>query len=441
MANRDLLKSAIAEAKSVKETAIANAKLALEEAFTPHLKSMLSAKLEEMDRDDEDEKEVKEADAPSFARKNSPAGDSLKNLSPRKVGQSTVQEDEEEEEINLDELLAELEKDSVAENARTRAEEGYKDGMKNKIKDLKEDERTNAEEEGYLDGEDEKEDMDDEEIDLEDMSEEDLKGFIEDVIKDMVAGGEIEPGDGFVEDEVDIDVDVEDVDVEDVDVEDVDVEDINEAGVQSGMGVSGGISRDNALIGPILTGLEKLSKAGHAGAKAAYAALQDAGRSAGMAMRAEANKEELDEKMTKKEKAEGDDRKKDDKIEAETEKMRFKEAMNEINALKIELQEVNLLNAKLLYTNKIFKAKNLTEDKKVKVLKAFDKALDVRQAKTIFETLSEGLINKSTNPTINESIKRGSSSKLIGLEPKVTRQPIIESNEVFDRMRKLAGLI
>ena len=431
MANRDLLKSAIAEAKSVKETAIANAKLALEEAFTPHLKSMLSAKLEEMDRDDEDEKEVKEADAPSFARKNSPAGDSLKNLSPRKVGQSTVQEDEEEEEINLDELLAELEKDSVAENARTRAEEGYKDGMKNKIKDLKEDERTNAEEEGYLDGEDEKEDMDDEEIDLEDMSEEDLKGFIEDVIKDMVAGGEIEPGDGFVEDEVDIDVDVEDVDVED----------INEAGVQSGMGVSGGISRDNALIGPILTGLEKLSKAGHAGAKAAYAALQDAGRSAGMAMRAEANKEELDEKMTKKEKAEGDDRKKDDKIEAETEKMRFKEAMNEINALKIELQEVNLLNAKLLYTNKIFKAKNLTEDKKVKVLKAFDKALDVRQAKTIFETLSEGLINKSTNPTINESIKRGSSSKLIGLEPKVTRQPIIESNEVFDRMRKLAGLI
>ena len=382
MANRDLLTEAIAEAKAVKETAIANAKLALEEAFTPHLKSMLSAKLEEMDRDDEDEKEVKEADAPSFARKNSPAGNSLKNLSPRKVGQSTVQEDEEEEEINLDELLAELERDSVAENARTRAEEeGYKDGIKDEKEDLKEDERTDAEEEGYLDGEkDEKEDMEDdmdEEIDLEDMSEEDLKGFIEDVIKDMIAGGEIEPGDEFEEDETD--VDVEDME----DVEDVDVE----------------VEID------------------------------------------EAKKEELDEKMTKKEKAEGDDRKKDDKIEAETEKMRFKEAMNEINALKIELQEVNLLNAKLLYTNKIFKAKNLTEDKKVKVLKAFDKALDIRQAKMIFETLSEGLINRSTNPTINESIKMGSSSKSTGLEPKMTKQPIIESNEVFDRMRKLAGLI
>ena len=88
--NRDLLKEAIADAKSVKEVAIANAKLALEEAFTPHLKSMLSAKLDEMDKKDEEdvkesEEEVKEADAPSFERKNSPAGDSLKDLAPRKV--------------------------------------------------------------------------------------------------------------------------------------------------------------------------------------------------------------------------------------------------------------------------------------------------------------------------------------------------------------------
>ena len=134
MANRDLLKEAIAEAKSVKETAIANAKLALEEAFTPHLKSMLSAKLEEMDIDEdvnEETEPVEEMDAPSFKRKNSPAGDSLKDLSPKKVGQSTVQEEEEkeldEEEINLDELLAELELD---EDARTDAEEeGYLDGM------------------------------------------------------------------------------------------------------------------------------------------------------------------------------------------------------------------------------------------------------------------------------------------------------------------------
>ena len=61
MANKDLLKEAIADAKAVKEVAIANAKLALEEAFTPHLKSMLSAKLEEMDKDDDKMEEMAHA--------------------------------------------------------------------------------------------------------------------------------------------------------------------------------------------------------------------------------------------------------------------------------------------------------------------------------------------------------------------------------------------
>jgi len=385
--NRDLLTEAIADARAVKDTAIANAKLALEEAFTPHLKSMLAAKLDEMDKKDdevkEEKEEVEEMDAPSFERKNSPAGDSLKDLAPRKVGQSTVQEDEVDEEINLDELLAELEDSKDIDEAK-------KDDDKD---DIKEDERTDAEEEGYEDGmKDEKEDMEDEDIDLEDMSEDDLKGFIEDVIKDMVADGEIEPGDEFVEDEVEVE---DSIDIEDVEDVDVDVE-IDEA------------KKDE------MDESEKVDEA----------------------------KEEIDERKSrvKGEKGVGneDGDKDDSKIEKETEKMRFKEAMEEIQALKVELNEVNLLNAKLLYTNKIFKAKNLTEGKKVKVLKAFDKAKDVMQAKTIFETLSEGLLDKSP---INESIKKGSASKASGLEPKVAKQPIIESNDVYNRMRKLAGLI
>ena len=51
----DLLKEAIADAKAVRETALANAKMALEEAFTPQLKSMLSAKLKEDEFEDEEE--------------------------------------------------------------------------------------------------------------------------------------------------------------------------------------------------------------------------------------------------------------------------------------------------------------------------------------------------------------------------------------------------
>ena len=387
--NRDLLKEAIADAKAVKETAITNAKLALEEAFTPHLKSMLAAKLNEMDKEDdvvkEEEEEVKEADAPSFERKNSPAGDTLKDLSPRKVGQSTVQEDEVDEEIDLDELLAELEDSKEIDEAK-------KDDDK---KDIKEDERTDAEQEGYEDGiEDEKEDMDDmedEDIDLEDMSEDDLKGFIEDVIKDMVADGEIEPGDEFAEDEVEVE---DSIDIEDVEDVDVDIE-IDEAKEKEGEKVDEAKDELDELSNPD--------------------------------QRKKYKKESKPEERTEDDAKGGDD---EDKLG---------EALAALDELKTELNEVNLLNAKLLYTNKIFKAKNLTESKKVKVLKAFDNAKDVSHAKTIFETLQTGLIDKS----INESRFKGSASKASGLEPKATstKQPIIESNDVYNRMRKLAGLI
>ena len=116
--------------------------------------------------------------------------------------------------------------------------------------------------------------------------------------------------------------------------------------------------------------------------------------------------------------------------------MRFKEALDEIEALKVELQEVNLLNAKLLYTNKVFKSKNLSEDKKVKVLKAFDKASTVKEAKVIFETLNEGLVSK----TEAKARPQGSASKATGTITEA-KKPIIESNDVYNRMRKLAGLI
>ena len=406
--NRDLLK----------EVAIANAKLALEEAFTPHLKSMLSAKLEEMDKEDVDEgygKKYEEDDVKKEAMDKKYEED---DKDVKKEGMHDSKEDKVDEEINLDELLAELDKEEVKEDARTDAEqEGYKDGfedakddIEDKLKDMKvseakheddkkmeeaahaddkedvkEDARTDAEEEGYLDGmKDEKEDMedrmDDEDIDLEDMSEDDLKGFIESVIKDMVSAGEIEPGDDFVEDEIEVE------DVEDVDV-DVEIDE--------------GKHKDN--------------------------------------------EDKVEEKMSSPVQRKGDDEKKDGKFkkesrpEIETEKMRkmeedLKEALDSINELKSEVNEVNLLNAKLLYTNKIFKAKNLTENKKVKVLKAFDKAKDVKEAKTIFNTLNEGIIDSSPVNKI-----KGSASRA-GKVP-VTKQPIVESDAMVARFKKLAGII
>jgi len=96
------------------------------------------------------------------------------------------------------------------------------------------------------------------------------------------------------------------------------------------------------------------------------------------------------------------------------------------------LQEINLLNAKLLYTNKIFRNKSLTESQKVKVLAAFDKAKNKQEAQLIYETLLGSTATTAKSP-IKESL--GSASKALGSVAK----PIIE-NDAFARMRELAGL-
>jgi hypothetical protein len=81
-------------------------------------------------------------------------------------------------------------------------------------------------------------------------------------------------------------------------------------------------------------------------------------------------------------------------------KEELEEAKAAIAHLRSELNEVNLLNSKLLYTNKIFRGKNLTENQKIKVLKAFDKAETVKEAKRIFETLNENLVAKTTKSNL-----------------------------------------
>jgi hypothetical protein len=116
-------------------------------------------------------------------------------------------------------------------------------------------------------------------------------------------------------------------------------------------------------------------------------------------------------------------------------KAELNEALKTINVLKSELNEINLLNAKLLYTNKIFKSKNLNENQKVKVLSSFDKATTVGEVKMVFETLNEGIkVNKNT---IKENL--GSASKAT-MTPSA-KKPIVESNDAFLRMQKLAGII
>jgi hypothetical protein len=118
----------------------------------------------------------------------------------------------------------------------------------------------------------------------------------------------------------------------------------------------------------------------------------------------------------------------------EAEKDKREDMMREIEELASTLSETKLLNAKLLYTNKIFRAKNLNETQKVKVLEAFDKAASVRDAKLIYETLTTV---KETKTAVTESM-RGMASKAAGMAPE--KKPILEVNDQFARWQILAGI-
>lgn len=109
------------------------------------------------------------------------------------------------------------------------------------------------------------------------------------------------------------------------------------------------------------------------------------------------------------------------------------EANKTIKILSEKLQEINLLNAKLLYMNKIFKSKSLNETQKVRVVKSFDKATSVKEVKNVYEILSEAFSNKSKAP-LKES--RGFASKPTGGNVG-TKKPIVESDPTVDRWQQL----
>ena len=294
MANKDLFKQAIAEAKSVREAAIANAKEALEETLTPHLKDMLAAKLQEMDDKSEDVEEV-----------------------------VNEVEDEVEEAHHKDD------KDEAVEEYFTEAEE------------VEDDAEETEEDEVELDAEEPTDDA--EEIDLDELLAE-LEAISEAPAK---------------EDEMDEDTSVQ----------------VNAESEGKGYNVN------------------------------RVADLKEA------------------------------------KSDLKEVKSDLSKAIATIETLKKELNEVNILNSKLLYVNKIFKSQNLTESQKVNVIAAFDKAETVKEVKLVFETVVDNIGTKKRVQK-RTSIKehRGSASKATGTtasKPEV----IAEVSDAVRRMQKLAGII
>jgi len=347
--NRDFLKEAIADAKAVKESAIANAKAALEESFTPHLKTMLAAKLYEMEEKETDD--VKEEyDELEEAKEETTESEEGTEMEEGKEMEEPVSE------MNLDELLAELEEVDEPTN-----EELYE------AEEAEEDEETVGE-----------------------IPVSKLESIIADVIQDMMDSGELEKK-GESEEEESEEEKSEEEKSEKESKEEVDEE-----------------------LEEILAEIE-LEEKKH-------------------------NKEEesskLDEFLAEIELEEDETEDGKGMKESMKEKDKLEEAYAALKTVKAELNEVNLLNAKLLYTNKIFRSKSLTESQKVKVLTAFDKAINVKEVKLVYESLLENLT--TTKKSVNENLLSSASKTISGI--KNTKQPIVESNEMVKRFQKLAGI-
>jgi hypothetical protein len=395
MSNKDLFKEAIADAKAVREAALANAKAALEEALAPKLQNMISAKLQEMESDEEldEAKDKEELDEMELGQDNY-ATDDIQRVNARKLNASLEEGEEElEEDFDLSEILAELSKEDELDEAKKKEDKEEMDEAKKKedLDEAEEGEEEEEEEEEEVEDEPEIEDEPSEDSGekLTDLTVDELKDIIKDIISAEMGGGDMEMGAG----------DMGDMGGDEMGVDVVGGEEEDEIAVDEmyGQEMEDEINDiDEIDLEELLAELDSLDEV--------------------------KDEKELDEIKRK-----DDKKKKEDKDE-------MKEAIDTIEALRNELNEVNLLNAKLLYVNKIFKAKNLNESQKLKVIAQFDKATTAKEAKTIFESMNAA-IAKAKKSTLKESI--GFASKAAGVAPK---KPIVEVNETVSRWQMLAGI-
>ena len=105
-----------------------------------------------------------------------------------------------------------------------------------------------------------------------------------------------------------------------------------------------------------------------------------------------------------------------------------------VDTLREQLEDLNLFNAKLLYVNKLLQNKNLNEAEKKSVIKALDEANSLREAKSLYKSLTETFA-RGGSKTLTESRQRGSSSR-----PTTSSAPKQGNAPELDRWQKLAGL-
>jgi len=126
----------------------------------------------------------------------------------------------------------------------------------------------------------------------------------------------------------------------------------------------------------------------------------------------------------------------EEKLEDTEEKL--EEAYNTVRQLKSIINEVNLLNAKLLYTNKLFRNFELSENQKMKVIENFDRAGNTREVKLVFSTLAESFKRPTTKKRV---VKESYASKPVATTAPKSTNIINEGFDQAERWKKLAGLL
>ena len=417
MANSKLLKEAIADAKAVKETALANAKLALEEAFTPRLQSILSQKMraeaEEMEMDADQEATNEELSSDGIGSKTDAGYAETPGATPTLTAQT--------------DLSVGVAKDSgKPETAGT----DY-----TKVADINEEEENPfADQEG------------DKAAEIAELKARlaELEGGEEDPMADMEMGTEEEnpfaaAGDDSSENPFGMEAEADDDMYGDEDSED---SNSLEAIIRE---------LENQLNGEE-EGSEEESEEGNMAMYENLADGSEAGTDKGadpkVVVTNEAEDEEskddvIDLEEILREMQDGmEDSEEDKKADAE-QAAELNEAYKTIKSLQKTINEVNLLNAKLLFANKLFRAHNMTNEQKIKVIETLDRTKSVREVKLVFSTLAENFkYATTTNKSTKKSISEGIASKTIkSTAPKVAKQLIAESTNVSDRFKKLAGII
>ena len=394
----ELLKDAIADAKAVRETALANAKLALEEAFTPRLKSMLSKKIQSEMEDAVDELEIDDMDGEDGEEEE--AKDEMAGKSSYMGRDGDEMDDEDGEEAPEADMEDEDETDEMADMKMSR------DG----------------------------DEMDDEDDEMEDEGVIEINGVKYAPVMEAEEDEEAEEVDEMKDeddDEMDEDLDLDEIlkELEEVDeADEVDEEVDQSSGIGSGDNKKGDVDKSSGI--------------GTAGkAKMTEAEDEDEAEEVDESEKVEET-DEVDEDVDLEEviKALSEDEVTESTEEVVTLKGDLKEHRKVVRYLREKLNEVNLLNAKLLFTNKLFRAFGMTNEQKMKVVETFDRAKTLREIKLVYTTVAENFGNENIKP-IKETRTKGSASKAVA-STKSTKQEIIsESDDMKQRFQKLANIL